>query len=64
MSLIVSLDVKFRFLFITWGEIHESWAVPIPLPSLPVPLPKIPNPLVDFNERGVHLKVQFLTSGK
>ena len=48
----VYLKVKFRAFGITFGTVTKSWTEPVPFP---VTLHK----LVDFDERGIRLIVEF-----
>lgn len=52
----IYMKVKFRAFFITFGTVEKTFDVPLPIPYIgSIPLPT--KPILDFNERGVQLKV-------
>jgi hypothetical protein len=63
--LAIDLQVKFRAFGITFGTVKEAWRIPLAVRFEDVlhVLPTVPPVLVDFDQRGVRLKVQVRVGG-
>lgn len=61
-TLAIDLQVKFRSFGITFGTVKETWRIPLDAKFEDIlhMLPRVNPTIIEFDKRGVRLKVQLL----